>query len=295
MSGMKAGMICQTGPVIVRLENFADSDIWNIWQWKVDPYRISCAKEYNLSISLHAAEKQWNPEELLWEKQAGFFCSRIFAASCGDTLWQYSRIKNDEIVLRYRVSSAWDRIALLQDNSGTSGHLAFEYLGQMMPGIFLKHGVLTFHGVLMEHQGNGIIISAPSGTGKTTHARFWRDYKNALIINGDRASCYVKDGKWFGFGLPWSGTSGEQVNRRVPLKAIVILERGEYNEAHLIRGLEAFGGIFPHLQYPAWDKAMVNKAMENMEQLLCKIPVVRFQCRPDHESVDVLAQVLEEL
>ena len=64
------------------------------------------------------------------------------------------------------------------------------------------------HGVLMEWQGKGIILTASSGTGKTTHARLWREYENALIINGDRVLIRKEEGQWYAFGTPWSGSSG---------------------------------------------------------------------------------------
>ena len=161
--------------------------------------------------------------------------------------------------------------------------------------ILLKHQMLTFHGVLMEHNGCGIIISAPSGTGKTTHARMWRDSRNALIINGDRATCQNINGVWTGFGLPWSGTSGEQINRSVPITAIVVLEQGETNQARQITSpLEAFMMLLPHVQYPSWDKEMTSKAMDLLEDFLKEIPVIRLSCLPDLEAVDVLEKAIEQ-
>ena len=147
----------------------------------------------------------------------------------------------------------------------------------------------------MEHDGEGIIISAASGTGKTTHARLWRDYKNALIINGDRAVCKHTDKGWIGYGTPWSGTSGEQINRSVHLKALVVLERSQENSAEVIYGMEAFGAVFPHILYPSWDRELTEKAMDLLEDFMNHIPIIRLRCRPDVESVDVLNRVLEEL
>ncbi|MCI5648538.1 MAG: hypothetical protein MR332_03755 [Fusicatenibacter sp.] len=147
----------------------------------------------------------------------------------------------------------------------------------------------------MEHHDRGIIISAPSGTGKTTHARLWRDSKHALIINGDRAACQKIDGIWTGFGLPWSGTSGEQINRNVPITALVVLERGEQNQTERITSLEAFGAILPHVLCPTWDAELTGKAMELVDDFLRQIPVIRLRCRADLESVKILYQALEDL
>lgn len=149
--------------------------------------------------------------------------------------------------------------------------------------------------VLMEYEGNGIIISAASGTGKTTHARLWRDLRRALIINGDRAVCAKTAEGWTGYGLPWSGTSGEQINRSVAIRALVVLHRGETNEAHRISALEAFHQVFAHVLYPSWDKALAEKMMDLLESFLRDVPIFLLSCRPDAESVDVLHAALAEV
>ena len=232
---------------------------------------------------------------LSFTEDAGFFKHQLFVLQGGGIVWSYVRKRNEKVYLSYMISQQWNQIVLLADHTQSAGTLAFEYLGRMIPGLFLKHGILTFHGVLMEYKGQGFIISAPSGTGKTTHARLWRDYRNALIINGDRAVCFEKNGVWIGCGIPWSGTSGEQINRSVPLKALVVLERGSENEAHRIMDLEAFGALLPHLQYPRWEKEMAERAVSGLEQILHALPIIHLSCRPDPGSVEVLKDVLEKI
>lgn len=272
------------------------TSFWNQWIWKLDPYQANCStNQADLQISLRSADISWNPLSLLKEEEADFFRHRVYEAEDKHTLWQYDRIKNGEIILRYCVSPKWDLIQLVTDQSHSSGSLAFEYLSQIMPSVMLKHDYLTFHGVLMEYEGNGIIISAASGTGKTTHARLWRDLRRALIINGDRAVCAKTAEGWTGYGLPWSGTSGEQINRSVAIRALVVLRRGETNEAHRISALEAFHQVFAHVLYPSWDKALTEKMMDLLESFLCDVPIFLLSCRPDAESVDVLHDALAEV
>ena len=274
--------------------NHNNIDMRNIWKWKLDPYRSSVKER--AEIYLYLKKKiEFIKDTMVLERHKGFFADQIFRTVDDKILWQYVRKKNNEIILTYLIDKSWEKIFLLEDNSDTSGHLAFEYFGQIIHYALIAHKILTFHGVLMEHQNQGIIISAPSGTGKTTHARLWRDLKRALIINGDKSTCKKVDGVWTGYGLPWSGTSGEQINRNVPIKALVVLERGEYNEAQRIGGLEAFGAVLPHVQCPTWDKELTDKAMELLDDFLNDIPIIRLRCRPDAESVEVLSKVLEEL
>ena len=274
--------------------HYNHADLWNIWNWKLSPYSIPSRTE--TSILINGSGRMTAPSfgSLIHSDNSGFFLKNVYKLN-DSTLWVYTRKKNRKAVLVYRVSSSWDTITLIEDNSNTTGMLAFEYLSQIMPSVMLKHDYLTFHGVLMEYEGNGIIISAASGTGKTTHARLWRDLRRALIINGDRAVCAKTAEGWTGCGLPWSGTSGEQINRSVAIRALVVLRRGETNEAHRISALEAFHQVFAHVLYPSWDKALAEKMMDLLESFLRDVPIFLLSCRPDAESVDMLHAALAEV
>ena len=292
---MTRRLFCAIGPIIISFESFGNLMLWKILLWKLDPFRVdNFTGNSDLSISLNPSGRKITYGKVFREEQAGFFRHKVYG-TCKGALWRYERSSTSKSELSYFVSSEWNRIELLEDYSNTDGHLAFEYLIQMMPGIFLKKDMLTFHGVLLEYSGYGLIISAPSGTGKTTHARLWRDRKRALIINGDRAACRKKDGIWTGFGIPWSGTSGEQINRSVPIKAVVVLERGGENCAFRITEQEAFGAVLPHVQCPAWDAELTGRMLGLLDDFLRNIPVIRLRCLPDGEAVDVLAKAVEDL
>lgn len=290
----------QLGPLLCQFQAPGSGGLWSTWGWKLDPWRVPApvSGSYDLTIRRFSQGGfeglSLSPSQQLRDEPSGFFLRQVLRTSGGGTLWRFVRRQSGEVCLSYAVSPDWAEIVLLEDGTRTEGHLAFEYLGQMMPYALLNRQVLTFHGVLMEHEGRGIILSAPSGTGKTTHARLWREHQRALIINGDRAACRKADGVWTGFGLPWSGTSGEQINRSVPLAALVVLEQGARNEAHRLNGLESFGAVLPHVLCPRWDARLTGEAIDLLEDLLQHIPVIRLTCRPDAASVQVLYRALED-
>lgn len=282
-----AGMLCQ-------FRQYGSSSFCDSWEWKLDPYSVY-DRHQPVDLYIENADVAIDEETALYEQQDGFFLRRISRTKEGGTLWQYLRKKNLNVLLSYHVSADWKRITLLKDHSSSCGQMAFEYLAHLLTACMLAHGLLTFHGVLMEYEGNGIIISAASGTGKTTHVRLWRDLRRALIINGDRAVCAKTAEGWTGYGLPWSGTSGEQINRSVAIRALVVLRRGETNEARRISALEAFHQVFAHVLYPSWDKALAEKMMDLLESFLRDVPIFLLSCRPDAESVDVLHAALAEV
>lgn len=280
------------------IQDWHDHPFWKSLRWKLDSFRTDSDMPPDITFRRCAEElpavPQLNATPVSVVK-SGFFRWEVYALPDGSTVWQYVRISQGVVYLQYLVSADKSCVTLLQDRTDTDGIAAFELAAVILPTLLLTHDILTLHGVLMEHEGKGILISADSGVGKTTHARLWRDHKNALILNGDRASCRRENGVWTGYGLPWSGTSGEQICRSVPISALVILERGEENEAHRITGMESFGAAWPHVQKPVWDEALTGRALELTDDFLSSIPVIRLSCRPDPDSVDVLFRALENL
>lgn len=288
------------GSINIEIVNWASAPLWDFLKWKLDQFyvhgeerNIICIEIQNcISEKFVVSQEQY---KILFKEKCGFFDWIVARSPSGDLLYSLVRRSKDSIYLLYRVQENGKKILLLEDKTESNGQAAFEYIGRIIPGIFLQHRMLTFHGVLMEYDGKGIIISADSGTGKTTHARLWRDSRNALIINGDRAVCQKMDNTWIGIGTPWSGTSGEQINRQVIIQAVVVLERDKKNEAKHITGMEAFGALLPQIQYPSWDAELAEKMMELLEDFLTEIPIIRLKCLPDLDAVNTLERMLEEL
>ena len=168
-------------------------------------------------------------------------------------------------------------------------------LGNIYGYSILNKEAIMLHGVIIEYKGQGIIISAKSGTGKTTHARIWRDYKNAFIINGDRCICRKNEQQWYAYGSPWCGTSGECMNRKVPIKAIVMLEQSPVNKVDKLNLYDASLKLIERAFAPTWEPDLMNKAFDIIENIANDIPVLKLQCRPDLEAVEVLEKALEEL
>lgn len=287
------------GPVVCQLRDFLQTSIWNMWQWKLDPYVIQEVSNSGASVLIESDQRisveESELERLLSDEPSGFFKRQVWQLKSGDMLWRFVRNRNNHVMLSFLVDADWSRIRLLEDDTQNDGQACFEYLNRMVIYSMIRQSVLTFHGVLMEYQGKGIIISAPSGTGKTTHARLWRDHKGVLIINGDNACCYRENEQWTGFGIPWCGTSGESVNRSVPIKALVILDRGEQNQVRQLSLYEAFKECLPMLHTPTWDADVLDQALTLLDEFLDEIPVIGLKCRPDAESVDVLCQYLETI
>lgn len=196
--------------------------------------------------------------------------------------------------LAFRISPDWTKFTLYEDYTNTNGERAFHEFGSLFSYAVLNHHACVLHGVVMEYEEKGILVTAPAGTGKTTHTRMWRDYKHALILNGDRCLCRKVEGVWYAYGMPWSGSSGEYINRSVPISCIVSLKRGSINS---VRPMSVFSGsvyLMQRIFAPVWQGNLQNKGFDLCEELATEIPMLELSCKPDLESVEILEQAVKK-
>lgn len=292
---MDHGTVFKIGTFFCRIEQDFSSDFFNLWSNRVEPYLVESIESENM-ITISYRKKIF-PEKrtFLKSESSGFFASYI-TKDCNDTIYfQYIRKSNQKAYVTFSAERDYREICLLEDNTNSYRVFPFEYLGQIIPFSALTFKILTLHAVLMEYDGKGIVLSAPSGTGKSTHAHFWRDCYRALIINGDRALCGKENSIWTGYGMPWCGSSGEYINRDVPIRAIVVLQQAEENEARLLTPLEGFQRMYENLVLPQWDKDKVNQGLDLFDDMLANIPVYLLKCRPEAEAAAVLKREIDKL
>ncbi len=301
-------------------DTFIPDSFWNMWKWKLDPYRIKGDRFPEVIFRKESPEyDEYSAFEtpLLKEERSGFFSNTVRRLPDGHTMWSMVQISTGKSYISYMVDQNWRQVTLLADETNSGGQAAFEYISHILPSVLLKHRILSFHSALVEYRGRAFALCGNSGVGKTTRARLWRDLKGALILNGDRTVCRNTGDGWESYGTPWSGTSGEQINRSAPLMAMVILERAD-DEVQTDtfcnagdRSCECCGDgnvmvkrltpaaalplLLPHLQYPAWDVSLMETALAEFDSLLNDIPVFLLRCHPNAEGVELLERALQEV
>ena len=95
----------------------------------------------------------------------------------------------------------------------------------------LDFDTFLFHGSCVAVDGKAYIFAAPSGTGKSTHVRLWREMlgDRAVMVNDDKPYLRVTSEGVLAYGTPYNGKHHLGSNICVPLKAICVLSRGEEN------------------------------------------------------------------
>ena len=158
-----------------------------------------------------------------------------------------------------------------------------------------EHGRFVLHSSFIETSKGAVLFTAPSGTGKSTQADLWHQYRGCEIINGDRSGIWKAGNTWMAGGVPWCGTSGIMKNKMMPLRAIVILKQGIKNEIQELRFASKVGRLLEQITVNPWNKDMLVRTQIFCMTLCQEIPVLQFTCKPDFTAVEVLEQKLEEM
>ena len=116
---------------------------------------------------------------------------------------------------------------------------------EKISNVLAAFDAFVMHSAVVEVNGGAYAFAAESGTGKTTHIRYWKEVlgDRVKVINGDKPiyrffskeDC-LQMGNYFdlardnnetrlyAFGTPWCGKEGWQENTNAPLKALSCLQ-----------------------------------------------------------------------
>lgn len=139
----------------------------------------------------------------------------------------------------------------------------------------LAYDGFMIHSSAVEYNGKAYMFSAHCGTGKSTHAEYWKrklGEDKVRIINDDKPAVRLLDGKFYCCGTPWSGKNDLSNNIVVPVGALVFIERAETNTIRKIKPGELLKRFFPQTVRPVEPEAM-GKLLDLFEKLTESVPV----------------------
>lgn len=151
----------------------------------------------------------------------------------------------------------------------------------------LDHDAFLFHCSAVAVDGEAYLFSAPSGTGKSTHTRLWRERfgERAVMINDDKPLIRMEEGTFYVYGTPWNGKHHLSVNQKAPVKAICLLERGKTNHAQQISPAEAYPGLYRQIYRPQNDRGKMLKTLQLLHKMAESVPLYRLQCDISQDAV----------
>ena len=151
----------------------------------------------------------------------------------------------------------------------------------------VAHNVLLIHGSALCMDGQAVIFVAFSGTGKSTHARLWREAfgDRVWMINDDKPMLRFENGKVDVYGTPWDGKHRLSRNASAPLKAIVCLARDKTNHIEPLGKADAFSMLTMHA-YLSQNPQTVVRILDMEKQLTDAAAFYRLGCNMSPEAAE---------
>lgn len=124
---------------------------------------------------------------------------------------------------------------------------------------------IIFHSSAIMVDGEAYLFTAPSGTGKSTHARLWREMlgERAIMVNDDKPIIRYVDGAFYVYGTPWNGKHHLDTNCRAKIKAICSIYQAPENTIKRVDSSEMLVKIL--------NQTIRPKEIEKMDKLLSLI------------------------
>lgn len=202
---------------------------------------------------------------------------------------------DDEVQIRLNVKEDF-----IRQKKEEMPHLSLddhEYMwtGEAFYNELLKHDGMMLHSSCVEKDGYAYLFSAKSGTGKSTHTHLWlKNLEGTRIINDDKPALVLENGKWYACGTPFSGKTDENVDVKVPIRALVFLHRSEKNEVKRMPTVQAIGMLLSQTIRPN-SKELAEKMLELADKLLTEVPVFSLGCNMDDDAAIVAYNEIERL
>lgn len=150
------------------------------------------------------------------------------------------------------------------------------------------------HGVTLLCGDEIIILSAPSGTGKTTLAGLLERYSDAIVINGDFALLRPTDEGVIFEPTPFCGTSGRALNHCFRVNRVVFLTQAKNNTWRNVDGREALAQFMGNAFIPTWDDEMQQKVQKNILRCLSLLKVNTYAFAPTQIAAEEFLKQVEK-
>lgn len=209
-----------------------------------------------------------------YEERLHFFVGQ------NDPCMLYSEGENEKIIY---LSRQFLTSFMRNDNYCIFNALAFEK-------VLMKHDSVVLHCSYILYNGEAILFTAPSGTGKSTQANLWNKYKTATIVNGDRAIIKKVDGRYYAFGMPICGSSDICLDKRAPIKAVIYLSQSPENFIEKVGLKEKTKKLISEITINFFNNNYVNRVFAIICDIALNVDMYYLACTKDVSAVDTLSK-----
>lgn len=154
---------------------------------------------------------------------------------------------------------------------------------------------IIFHSSAIMVDGEAYLFTAPSGTGKSTHARLWREMlgDRAVMINDDKPIIRYIDGAFYVYGTPWNGKHRLDTNCRAKIKAICAISQAEKNTIRRAPVNEMLVTVLNQTIRPNALEEM-DKLLTLIDKLLTTVDIYQLGCNISREAAELSYNVMSK-
>jgi len=157
-------------------------------------------------------------------------------------------------------------------------------LGVTFLEIALRCGYLPIHASAILYRDEVILFSAPSQTGKSTHAKIWMNtFDDVELLNDDKPLLKLEDNQIMVYSSPFSGKTSINQNRYAPLKSIIFLRQGLTNIVSIMTDEVMIENLMRNILRPdrtdLWDQVL-----SKISKLMNEIPIYQIEATMDSEA-----------
>ncbi|MBQ3920227.1 MAG: hypothetical protein II695_11160 [Oscillospiraceae bacterium] len=167
----------------------------------------------------------------------------------------------------------------------------YRKIAEIMP----YYDIFLFHGSAIAVDNECYIFAAPSGTGKSTHARLWREVlgDRAVMVNDDKPLIRIDNGCCYAYGTPYDGKHRLSNDICVPIRAVCIIQRDTHN--HICE--TGFSEAFPFLMaqsYRPRDAAALGRTISLIERMKESVRFYRLGANMEHSAAELSYETMRK-
>ncbi len=168
--------------------------------------------------------------------------------------------------------------------------------------LFYEYAVLYFvlklkeaifiHSSCFKYKDKGVLLIATSGTGKSTHARLWKEHEDIIQINDDKNILVYENNELIIYPNPFSGKHHIDVNMKEKLTHLVFVNRSKINHCDNLSKKQLFLKLMPHMMAPSFLYSR-DKWNRMSDHLINKTIGLDLYCDISYDAVKALKEKLD--
>ena len=174
------------------------------------------------------------------------------------------------------ISVSSEEIADRKKDFGSEPFTEFNLLLEHFCNQLLPYDRCLFHSVGICADNQAWLITAPSGTGKSTQYRNWKALfgDEVQLICGDKPILeFQNSGDIIVHPSPWRGKERWRGSSPAKLSGVVYLEQGLYNEISLMSASDALVPLYTQFLYQPETETQLRQVASMLDRMVSQIPV----------------------